>query len=197
MDWLKLLLCVPIGYLLGCISTGILLTRRQGVDIRAVGSKNTGASNVLRVLGLKLGLITFLGDFLKTVAAIALGLWLAGREGGMLAALFAVVGHNWPVFYQFKGGKGVACSCAVLLVLFPWQGAVAIAACVGVIALTRYISLGSLTMLTVYSVLIVLTVNVWPVGAWSALLLALSVLRHKANIQRLLSGTENKISIKK
>ena len=148
------------AYLLGCISTGTIVSRREGVNIRNEGSHNTGASNVLRVLGLKDGLITFLGDFAKAALACLIGNLLVpaafGVEGmgRIVAALFVVIGHNWPVFYHFQGGKGVACSTAVVLLIHFWCGLPSILLCVLVIALTRYISLGSMTMLLTYMVLI-------------------------------------------
>lgn len=192
------------GYLLGCISTGILVSSRAGVNIRAVGSHNTGASNVLRVLGLKKGLITFVGDFLKATLACWLGsLLLPGATfgvqgfGTMLGGLFAILGHNWPCFFGFKGGKGVACSAAVVFFVNPLWGIVSIAACVAVIAITRYISLGSITMLLCYMVLMCATHwGQWVVCGFTALLLILVVVRHRTNITRLLNGTENKIGRK-
>lgn len=190
------LLCAVVGYLLGCFSTGILVARKEGHDIRAEGSHNTGASNALRVLGVKGGALTFLGDFLKAALAVMIGKWIAGQAGGMLGGLFVVLGHNWPVFFDFRGGKGIACSTAVLLLLFPWQGAVAIALCLGVIYFTRYISLGSLTMLTVFFFLILLTQPLWPCAVWALALALLGFYRHRANIERLRQGTENKIGRK-
>lgn len=196
------LLCALAGYLLGSISTGILVAGKSGHDIRKEGSRNTGASNALRVLGIKGGLLTFLGDFAKATLAVLLGKWLANhfigpdaaKYGGMIGALFVVLGHNWPVFFGFKGGKGIACSTAILLILFPWQGAVAVAVCVLVIWLTRYISLGSMTMLLVFFVLLAFTEPpFWPNGVWALALLCLGVYRHRSNIQRLKNGTENKI----
>ena len=192
------------GYLLGCISTGILVSSRAGVNIRAVGSHNTGASNVLRVLGLKKGLITFVGDFLKATLACWLGsLLLPGSTfgvqgfGAMLGGLFAILGHNWPCFFGFKGGKGVACSAAVVFFVNPLWGIISIAVCVAVIAVTRYISLGSMTMLFCYMVLICVTHwGQWVVCGFTALLLILVVVRHRANITWLLNGTENKIGRK-
>lgn len=192
----RYLLCAVVGYLLGCFSTGILVARKEGHDIRAEGSHNTGASNALRVLGVKGGALTFLGDFLKAALAVMIGKWIAGQPGGMLGGLFVVLGHNWPVFFDFRGGKGIACSTAVLLLLFPWQGAVAIALCLGVIYFTRYISLGSLTMLTVFFFLILLTQPLWPCAVWALALALLGFYRHRANIERLRQGTENKIGRK-
>ena len=193
---LRYILCAVIGYLLGSISTGILIAGKAGHDIRSEGSRNTGASNALRVLGLKGGALTFLGDFLKAAAAVLLGLWIGGKNGGLLAGLFVVLGHNWPVFFGFQGGKGIACSTAVLLILFPWQGAVAALICLAVIYFTRYISLGSMTMLAVFFVLMLFTQPFWPTAVWALALLCLGVYRHRSNIERLKNGTENKIGQK-
>ena len=193
-----------IGYLLGCISTGILVSNRSGVNIRTEGSHNTGASNVLRVLGLKKGLITFLGDFLKaTLACWIASVLLPGKTfgienfGTMLGGLFAVLGHNWPVFFGFKGGKGVACSAAVIFFVNPLWGIIAILLCVAVIAFTRYISLGSMVMLFSYMVLMNIAFwGQWAVLGFTVILFVLVVVRHHANIVRLLNGTENKIGHK-
>ena len=197
-------LVAAIAYLLGCFSTGLTVSGAKGVDIRNRGSKNTGASNVLRVMGLRSGLITFVGDFLKAALACWLGsLILPGatfgidRFGTMLAGLFAVVGHNWPVFYGFKGGKGVSCSAAVIFFVDLLWGAIAIAVCVAVIALTRFISLGSMTMLLCYMVLMFIAHwGDWAACAFAAALFVMCVWRHRANIKRLLSGTENRIGQK-
>ena len=195
------LLIAVLAYLLGCFSTGITISRAQGVDIRTKGSKNTGASNVLRVLGLKSGVFTFVGDVLKAVLACVIGaLLLPGATFGvkgwgmMLAGLFAILGHNWPVFYGFKGGKGVACSGAVVFLLSPLWGTIAIAICLVVIAVTRFISLGSMTLLFTYMVLMCAAHwGEWVVCLFTVVLFALCVWRHRTNIQRLISGTENKI----
>lgn len=193
---LKYLLCAVIGYLLGSFSTGILVAARQGHDIRSEGSKNTGASNALRVLGVKGGAMVFLGDFIKASLAVGAGYLLMGKYGAMLAGLCAVLGHNWPVFFNFKGGKGIACSAAIVLLTFPWQGGVAIVACLLVIYFTRYISVGSLTMLTVFFLLVLFTVGVWPYAVWAFVLMALGFWRHRSNLERLKNGNENKIGQK-
>ncbi len=195
MFW-KYLLCALIAYLLGSISTGILLSRPTGHNLRKEGSGNTGASNALRVLGLKYGALVFLGDSCKAALAVLIGRWIAGQEGAMLAGLFVVLGHNWPVFFGFQGGKGIACSVAVLLLTFFWQGAAAGLICLAVIYFTKYISLGSMTMLLVFFLLILFTQPLWPTAAWALLLLILGVYRHRGNIQRLRNGTENKIGRK-
>lgn len=200
----KILLSVLVAvasYLLGCISTGLIVSGKQGVDIRNSGSKNTGASNVLRVLGLKSGLVTFVGDFLKATIACLLGYFLLPGEtfgiaqfGPMLGGLFAVIGHNWPVFYGFKGGKGIASSTAVILFVNPLWGAVSILLCLAVIVLTRFVSLGSMTMLFSFFVLICVTHwGQWALCLFAAALFAMCMYRHRANVGRLLKGTENKL----
>lgn len=192
----KYILIAIAAYLLGSFSTGILVASRQGHDIRSEGSKNTGASNALRVLGLKGGATVFLGDFIKASIAVLIGHRLMGLHGAMTAGLFVVLGHNWPIFFGFKGGKGIACSAAILLFTFWWQGLIAIVICLLVIYITRYISLGSLTMLFVFFVLVTLTKGIWPYGVWAFALLALGTWRHRSNIERLKNGTENKIGQK-
>ena len=197
-------LVAAIAYLLGCISTGILVSTKEGVNIREKGSHNTGASNVLRVLGLKSGLITFLGDFAKATLACWIGsLILPGATFGidgfgmLMGGLFVIVGHNWPCFFAFKGGKGVACSVAVIFFVNPLLGAISIAVCIAVIAITRYISLGSMVMLLCYMVLICATHwGQWALCAFSVVLFVMCVVRHRANIVRLANGTENKIGKK-
>jgi len=205
MQEILLSFAVAVGaYLLGCISTGILVSKNAGVNIRAVGSHNTGASNVLRVLGLKKGMITFVGDFLKATLACWFGsLLLPGTTfgivgfGTILGGLFAILGHNWPCFFGFKGGKGVACSAAVIFFVNPLWGIISIAVCISVIAATRFISLGSMMMLLTYMVLMCATHwGQWAVCAFTVLLFVLVVVRHRGNIVRLLNGTENKIGNK-
>lgn len=194
---IRYLLCAVIAYLLGSFSTGILVAKKEGHDIRSEGSRNTGASNALRILGLKGGALVFAGDFLKASLAVIIGQLIAGKEGGMIAGLFTVLGHNWPVFFGFQGGKGIACSTAILLILFFWQGAIAGILCLLVIYFTKYISLGSLTMLAVFAILMIISMPFWPHGVWALSLLALGVYRHRSNLERLKNGTENKIGQKK
>ena len=193
------------GYLLGCVSTGILISRQAGVNIRETGSKNTGASNVLRVLGLGRGAVTFLGDSLKAVLACWIGsLLLPGttfgidRFGIMVGGLGAIIGHNWPVFFSFKGGKGIASSTAVLLFVDPLLGGIAIALCLLVIFTTKYISAGSITMLFSFLVLTcIFHYDQWFACVFATVLFLLGLYRHRGNIQRLRAGTENKIGRKK
>ncbi len=192
---LRYLIAAVLAYLLGSISPGIIISHRFGTDIRTQGSKSTGTTNMIRVMGWKYGLLTFGGDLLKASLAILLGRWLASEYGALLAGLMAVLGHNWPAFYQFRGGKGIACSIAVFLWICPIQALVGGAVAILVIAFTRYVSLGSLTFLIVTAVLAVFTRPFWPVGLWAIALLLLGVYQHRSNIRRLLDGKENKLNL--
>ena len=197
MSMLHIMLCAVIGYFMGCFSTGIILGDMAKIDIRKYGSKSTGTTNVIRVMGFKMGLMTFIGDFIKAVIAVLLGMMIGGRDGGLIAGLFSVIGHNWPVFYGFKGGKGIACSTAVLLLNVPLEGAISAAIAISVIYLSRYVSLGSLSLLFSAAVILPFTRGLWPVGAWAFLLFIFAVYRHRTNIQRLMRGTESKFTGKK
>lgn len=115
----------------------------------------------------------------------------------MVASVFAVIGHNWPVFHDFKGGKGIATSCAVLLWLFPMETLIALAAGFAVIAFTKYVSLGSLTVLLIVLITSVFTRPFWPDVVFSLMLAAIGTMRHSANIERLLRGKESKFSFRK
>jgi len=191
------LLPALIGYLLGSISTGILYSRYfLGKDVRTAGSKNAGASNMLRVHGFVPGLITFTGDCVKAIIAVVAGRLLGGQEGAMIAGLFAVLGHNWPVFFSFKGGKGIACCSAVFILCYPVWGILSVVLCLLTIWIWRYISLGSLCMTAFYALFLVLFEGIWPVGAWGIILMLLAFYRHRGNISRLLHGTERKIGEK-
>ena len=199
MTILTYVLVGAVAYLLGSISTGLLVARlNHGPNLREVGSKNTGASNVLRTMGLKSGLITFVGDCGKAALACGIGYWTLGQYGAMLAGLMVILGHNWPVFFQFRGGKGVASSCGVMLVCFPIPALISYVVAIGIIAATRFISLGSMCMLTVFAIL----VSVFFSGGdllvilWAVLLAALCILRHRTNIGRLIHGTESRLGQK-
>lgn len=197
--FLKIILIAVISYLLGSVSTGLIIARIfHGPNLREVGSKNTGASNVLRTMGVKSGLITFLGDFIKALLATLIGRWIMGQDGAMIAGLVAIIGHNWPAFFQFKGGKGVSSSIGVMMGTFPLAGLISLAVMVGVIAWKRYISLGSIVLVVVFALLT--TAVSWGVPlaiVWAWLIAAVCIIRHYTNIQRLLAGKENKLSLGK
>jgi len=184
---------IVLGYLLGSIPFGLILTRLAGGgDIRAIGSGNIGATNVLRTGRKGLAAATLIGDMLKGTAAVIIAGLAAGAEAAMLAGLAAFLGHLFPVWLKFKGGKGVATYIGVLLGLF-WPAALIFCAIwLVVAALFRYSSLSALAA----SALTPLTLYLFGHEPLALLFLLLTVLlwiKHRQNIQRLTSGTEGKI----
>ena len=149
-----------------------------------------------RVHGLKKGGLTFLGDCLKGVLAALIGKWLGGQTGAIIGGTFAVIGHMWPVFFGFSGGKGVATCIGIGLVTYPLFGGLAVVIGVSVMLISRYVSLGSMLGLTAFAVAMVIRYGFWPLGLWGILLAGLVVWRHRANIQRLIHGNENKLGNK-
>lgn len=195
----KYLLIVVASYLLGSFSSGLFVAKAtHGPNLREVGSKNTGTTNALRTMGLKRGLATFVGDVGKALIACFIGYYLAGQSGVRLAGMMVIIGHNWPVFYNFKGGKGAACSCAVMLCTFPVPAVISYVVAILVIVITKYVSLGSIVLLTLFAAIVcVLNWGSWLTILWALFLAVLCIYRHKANIGRLIRGEENKFSIKK
>ena len=145
-DVMKLLLTLVIGYLLGSISTGVILSRVFGhKDIRNQGSGNSGTTNMLRVMGKKFALLTFAGDLLKGIIAVLIGKALLGTQAGEIVGAFgAILGHHVPLYVGFKGGKGIATSFGCLLIVFPLQTLCAFGVFLLLVATTRYVSAGSL-----------------------------------------------------
>lgn len=180
-----------LGYLLGSVPTGYLFGRLRGVDVRRYGSGATGATNVARTLGLGLGLVTVILDALKGAVAAYAGLRLAGPWGYAAAGIAAVIGHAYPVWLRFAGGKSVATGAGVLLVLHP--GAVGIAALVAAafIIPTRYVSLGSIAGTVTLVAYLAMTAPL--PEKLTAMVAGVVVLwRHRGNLQRLLDGTERR-----
>ncbi|MCP5374037.1 MAG: glycerol-3-phosphate 1-O-acyltransferase PlsY [Hyphomicrobiales bacterium] len=186
-----------LGYLLGSIPFGLVLTRLAGLgDIRAIGSGNIGATNVLRTGNKALAAATLLLDGGKGAVA-ALALWAAwGYEFGLLGGLFAVIGHNFPVWLRFKGGKGVATTLGVLLAIAWPVGILACLTWLVVAAVFRYSSLAALVALAA-SPFYMVWLATPPAAVVAALLALLGFVRHHANIRRLLAGEEPKIGQKK
>lgn len=193
-------LCLLLGYLLGNFSTGILIAQHRGTDIRHEGSGNPGTTNVIRVIGAKAGALTFVGDFGKAVVAVLLGRWIGGEDAllcSMCSSLGVIVGHNWPVLYGFKGGKGVACTTAIVLMMYPLNGLVSVAVCLLAIFLSRYVSLGSLLMVFTFMLITFLNTGSLPAMLWAAVICVMCFFRHARNIRRLMNGTENRLHFSK
>jgi len=200
---------VALGaYLLGSIPNGYLAGKAQGVDLRKVGSNNIGATNALRVLGKKWGYLVFAGDAFKGWLAVMLA-WIVGWQWdesskiylGVIAAIMAMVGHIFPVWLGFKGGKGISTSAGVMIALFPiWVFIFGLGVWGILFFATRYVSVASI------AAAISLPVSsgiLWGMGQCDAVrtsiaaaMCVLAVWRHKPNIQRLLAGTEKKFEKK-
>ena len=184
-------LLVPIGYLLGSIPIGHLLARRAGIDLRTTGSGNVGATNVARTAGRRLGLWTLLGDAAKGAVAVGLARTLAGSEAVVGAvAVAAVVGHAFPVFLSFRGGKGVATGLGVLIVLAPAAATVPVVAFASTFALSRIVSLASLAAAATAPIAISGFGYEPPTIVAATSIAILVVWRHAENLARLRAGTE-------
>jgi len=213
-----------ISYLIGSIPFGFLIGRLRGIDVRKHGSGNIGATNVFRILGPRWGIFVFFCDAGKGVAAVLLAKWLAGNfpvgfslgpemhleathfepvVGGILAAIWCIVGHSFPVWLRFSGGKGVATSAGVMFGLLPLASVVGFVVWVIVFYSTRYVSIASLSA----SCALALSVLVipedpahserWPLFVLALVAVILIFWRHRANIERLRNGTEHRFERKK
>lgn len=222
MEIIARILCLIIGYFFGLIQTAYIYGKMHGIDIREYGSGNSGTTNALRVLGKKAGLIVFLGDFLKATAACVLARMIGTLffpdilySMILLAGFGVVIGHNFPFYMNFQGGKGIAATAGVILGLLDYR---IIVICllffIVAVAVTRYVSLGSLIVVTLFFVSFVILgmngmiMNPETGAAYAGkeliesyiiifLFAALAFYRHRANIVRLLHGNENKIFDKK
>jgi len=196
-SWLFLgLAALALGYALGSVSFGILIPRIFGgiKDIRMVGSGNAGTTNVLRTQGKKQALLVFLGDMLKGMAGTWLGgLLLAGSWGAALAGFGTVLGHSFPAYFNFKGGKGVATGVGTLFVLSPKMAAYALLVFILVVLLTRWVSLGSIMAAASLVPLSHLLHLPQAVVLYSYITAVFVIWRHRSNIRKLLSGTESKL----
>ena len=197
------IISIVASYLLGSISFSIVIARLlKGIDIRQHGSGNAGATNTLRVLGIGPGIAVFVLDTLKGTAAVALGWWASGFADGaawvpVASGLAAVIGHNWPVWFFFRGGKGIATTIGVMAPLAFWPMVISGAAALAVIAITRYVSLGSLVMAASLPALTAAFGADPAVIAGAAVITVLAFVRHRRNIIRLAAGTENRIGGRK
>lgn len=204
---------VAIGYVFGLFQTGYIYGRTQGIDIRQYGSGNSGATNTLRTLGKKAGAIAFFGDLMKAILPIVLVKFLfANAFHGdikileLYAGLGAVLGHNFPFYMKFKGGKGIASTGGVAVAVCPLTVPLCLGTFLFCVKKTRYVSLGSILMaillfgqVIVFNAMGILGVAPEAVMEFNILTLIFSTLaiyRHRSNIVRLLNGTENKLGDK-
>ncbi len=190
---LPLIILIICSYLLGSIPTGLLLAKGAGVDIRTAGSGNIGATNVYRTLGRNIGILTLLGDCLKGLIPVLVARQLGMGEAGIAAAgTAAFLGHVYTVFLRFKGGKGVATALGVFLGVSPPSVGVALVLFIVVVAIRRYVSLGSMVAAGAIPFLIFRLDRRPLVVAMSVIIALLVVWKHRENISRLRAGTESK-----
>jgi glycerol-3-phosphate acyltransferase PlsY len=184
---------VLTGYLIGSIDFGVLIPRLLGIDIYAEGSGNPGASNVLRTVGRGAAAAVMVGDILKGVAAAALGDLVVGEVAGFAAGFAAVVGHCFPVWHRFRGGKGVAAAAGMTLWLEPLLGLGMVAAWAVLVAVTKRASIASLLVVAAYVPALALMGHRGWALVWGGAVTVLVVLRHHENVRRLVSGVEHTV----
>lgn len=196
------LLTAVIGYLLGSINSSIIISKYFfGTDIRTFGSGNAGATNTLRTLGVGAAIMVVVGDILKGMISVLIGGFLAGNFGMLLGGLASILGHNWPIYFDFKGGKGILTSLAVILTI-DWRiGLILAIIGIGVIAITRFVSIGSMTGCVFLPIAVWIIPNLRGIEKmeffiFSLILSIIAIVRHSVNIKRLINGTEVKLGQK-
>lgn len=193
----KAILLSLFAYLIGSVSTGVLLSKIFGQgNLQMEGSKNIGATNVSRLMGKKWGILTLLGDMLKGMIPIWVGWWIIGREGDTalfivgLMALAAFLGHLFPIYLRFKGGKGVATALGIFILIGPKALLIAVPLFVLVVYLWKYVSLGSMIAAGSFPILLIIfNYNIYSV-LLAIIIASAVILKHKENILRLIKGEE-------
>lgn len=192
---------VVLGYLLGSISFSFLIARwLKGIDIRKHGSGNAGATNTLRILGVGPAVSVLLLDMGKGILAVLIGRLFGPGEAGdwipVLSGLAAVIGHNWPIYFGFRGGKGVATTIGVSLTFALLPALLAGIAAILTIVLSRYVSLGSLLFTLSFPIFLAVMDRPKEIIYASLVILILAFVRHRSNIVKLVQGKENKLGAK-
>ena len=204
------IICILIGYAFGLFQTGYFYGMTKHVDIRKHGSGNAGTTNALRTLGWTAGVITFIGDCLKCVLAVVVVHLLFGQNENiallsMYAGMGAVLGHNFPFYLKFKGGKGIAATAGLVLSTNPIMFLIVALIFAAIVLTTRYVSLGSILIMIVFVIEVVVygqnggfqlaQPQLYELYAVVVFLAGMAIYRHRANIKRLLTGTENKFGV--
>ena len=189
------LLALIVGYLLGSLPFGYWAGRLKGVDLRTVGSGNTGGTNAVRVLGPKVGVPVIVLDIAKGAVAARLGGEIGGADAAVLASVAAVLGHAFPFWLRFRGGKAVATGAGTMLALVPWIGVTVFIIWIVVGLVTRYVSVASIVAAFSYSVLCVISGQPWAITAYTFVAALFVLWRHRENVARLRAGTENRLNL--
>ena len=200
--WIKIVIAAVIGYLLGNISSGILIAKLYGVrDIRKQGSGNAGTTNVLRTLGWVPRVLTLVGDCLKGLIAALIGKWLGGDIGMLVCGTMAIIGHDFPAVFGFKGGKGIATSLGLIIAVNPWIALALLVLVLLIVGFSRYMRVGSRCAALLYPILTAILQR----GEEHSLAFilfaifasALTIFCHRANIARLFRREENRLDFEK
>lgn len=209
------IVCLLIGYVFGLFQTGYLYGKTKHIDIRTKGSGNAGTTNALRTMGKKAGLITLLGDCFKCIFAVLVVRLIYGSSQGdilpvlsMYAGIGAVLGHNYPFYMKFKGGKGIAVTAGIIITSWNiWIMLICLAVFVGMVAGTKYVSVGSLAVVITYFLCVIVYGQsggfhveggyLTEIYVLAALVVISAFFKHRSNIKRLMEGTENKLSFGK
>ncbi len=206
------ILVAILAYAIGSINFSVLISRKMaGFDVREKGSGNAGTTNMLRAIGLKAAIITLICDILKGVLAVLFAFWIGKMSEStdkafliQIAGILVVIGHTFPIFFEFRGGKGIATALGVLLVTNWRIGLICLVFAVVLIAITRMVSVGSMSAAILFPVLTLFIGDNFIVAQgglkyfiYSLILAGFVIFNHRENIKRIMNGTENKISFKK
>lgn len=204
----NIVLCLIVGYAFGCFSTGYLYGKRKQVDVREHGSGNIGTTNTLRTLGIKAGIITLIGDMFKAILPICILCIIyknleqpLSRDLTVLyTGLGVVLGHNFPFWLKFKGGKGIAAMAGVIIVFSPYITITEMILFLSIVLITRYVSLGSLVVATAFPICVLIgyrqDADYLHMVILCCIFMLLAFFKHRNNIKRLVNGTENKLGQK-
>ena len=197
--WWAFPACGAIGYLLGSIPSGLLVGRfARGIDVREYGSGKTGFTNVMRTVGLRWGIVVLVADLAKGVVSVVIARFVSDEPYVLaLAGMAAAVGHDWPVFARFEGGRGVATSFGAALAMSPIAAAAVVPFGIGLVAVTRIMSLMSVGMAPVLAIVFIalaaLGIHPWAYAVYATVGGLMLIVLHWENIERLLAGTEPKL----
>jgi len=209
--FVKVILTLLIGYLLGSANTSLIVGKFYGVDVRKSGSGNAGLTNTLRTIGKVAAILVIIGDILKGVLSCLIGYYILkdlqnvgvsalevpSNVGMFIGGIGAILGHNWPVYFGFKGGKGILTTFSVVMMTAPYIGLLLLGIFIVIVAITRYVSLGSIIGCALFPILIAIVFKNTIFVVFAVFVGALAIIRHNQNIVRLVNGTESKLGSKK
>ena len=198
LPWLcALLICAVVAYLFGSINCGVLISKVLGTDVRTLGSKNAGTTNMMRNFGKKIGIMTFIGDFLKTVIALFICRVIFGIEGAFIGGIFCILGHAYPLYFGFKGGKGVVCIAAMGLMTTPLELLIMLVIFTIILLGFKMVSFASIMSMLIYPFILAKIEGPGAGVIYALICSALVVFLHRKNIVRIFNHTESKISLGK